>query len=180
MGQRDGTSCPVDTVLLLIGFILPVVRSKEQSALCTLISRAEFPAASWFTLTSQTRLVVLINAYVEPKAIRCLQSLAWCYRQPIIGLKVMWVVDDAGTAIKVRCVGRRTDSSWRVIITAWVGLHGKCFASKDGKDSFYDACEVVAGRGLPDSTARAVTEGCHEMVLGCLRRIHRPIYLISM
>jgi len=36
----------------------------------------------------------------------------------------------------------------------------------------YKENEVGVGVGLPDSTARAVTEGCYEMVLGFLERIH--------
>jgi len=36
----------------------------------------------------------------------------------------------------------------------------------------YDADEVVVGEGLPNSTARAVSEGCYEMALGFLERVY--------
>jgi type III pantothenate kinase len=166
--QRDD-SCPVDTGFIPDRIYFASVRSKEQSALLHADIQAEFPDSVWFTLTSQREACGVINAYVEPKRLgvdRWLGVIAAHH-----SVKGDVVVVDAGTAIKVDVVGG-DGVHLGGYITPGLGMMENALLSNTARIR-YDACEVVAGKGLPDTTARAVTEGCHEMVLGFLERIYR-------
>ncbi|WP_235075909.1 type III pantothenate kinase [Marinomonas profundimaris] len=145
------------------------VRSKEQSALLHADIQAEYPNAHWSTLTSQAQACGVRNAYIEPARLgidRWLGAVAAHHTA-----KGDVVVVDAGTAIKIDIVNR-AGIHLGGYITPGLAMMEEALLSNTAKIR-YGAHEVVAGSGLPDSTARAVTEGCHEMALGFLERIHR-------
>lgn len=166
--QRHG-SCPIDTGFAPDRIYFASVRSKEQSALLHADIQAEFPDSVWFTLTSQDEACGVVNAYIEPKRLgvdRWLGVIAAHH-----SVKGDVVVVDAGTAIKVDVVGG-DGVHLGGYITPGLGMMENALLSNTARIR-YDTNEVMAGKGLPDSTARAVTEGCHEMVFGFLERIHR-------
>ena len=166
--KRD-SGCPIGTKFSPDRIYFASVRSKEQSALLHADIQAEFPDSVWFTLTSQAEACGVFNAYVEPERLGIDRWLGVIAAHHLTKSDV--VIVDAGTAIKIDVVGKGGIHLGGYIAPG-LGMMEEALLSKTAKIR-YDAHEVLVGRGLPDSTARAVTEGCHEMVFGFLERIHR-------
>lgn len=160
--------------LAVIGFIpdaiyFASVRSKEESAfLCTDI-QIRFPESECFLLSSQSSACGVYNAYAEPERLgidRWLGVIAAHH-----AVKGGVVVVDAGTAIKVDVVNQEGLHLGGYIAPGLLMMEG-VLLSKTAQIR-YAADEVVVGQGLPNSTARAVSEGCSEMALGFLERIYQ-------
>lgn len=145
------------------------VRSKEQSALLHADIQANYPLSEWVTLTSHGIACGVRNAYVEPERLGIDRWLGVIAAHHMIKSDV--VVVDAGTAIKVDVVNKEGIHLGGYIAPG-LAMMEDSLLSKTARIR-YDADEVIVGRGLPDSTARAVTEGCREMALGFLERIYQ-------
>jgi type III pantothenate kinase len=165
---QRGDSCPVETGFAPEVIYFASVRSKEQSALLHADVQAEFPSSEWITLTSQATACFVRNAYIEPERLGIDRWLGVIAAHHLI--KGDAVVVDAGTAIKVDVVNRE-GTHLGGYIAPGLAMMTESLLSKTARIRF-DSHEVVEGEGLPNSTARAVTEGCHEMALGFLERIH--------
>ena len=165
---KRGESFPVDTVFSPDVIYFASVRSKEQSALLHADIQAEFPYSKWVTLTSQATVCGVRNAYIEPERLGIDRWLSVIAAHHVVKGDV--VVVDAGTAIKVDVVNKEGIHLGGYIAPGLVMMEDSLL-SKTARIR-YDADEVVVGYGLPDSTARAVTEGCREMALGFLERIY--------
>ncbi|ETX09937.1 Baf family transcriptional regulator [Marinomonas ushuaiensis DSM 15871] len=160
--------------LAVIGFIpdavyLASVLSSEESALLYADIQSQFPKSRCFALSSQSSACGVNNAYVEPSRLGVDRWLGVVAAHHIMTCDA--VVVDAGTAIKVDVVDKDGAHLGGYIAPGLVMMEG-ALLSKTARVR-YDANEVVAGQGLPNSTARAVSEGCLEMTLGFLERIHR-------
>ena len=165
---QRGDNCPANTGFDPDVIYFASVRSKEQSALLHADIQAEYPHSGWVTLASQAEACGVYNAYLEPERLgvdRWLGAIA-AYHLAKDGV----VVIDAGTAIKVDVVNKE-GVHLGGYITPGLGMMEESLLSNTARIR-YDSNEVVGGEGLPNSTARAVTEGCYEMVLGFLERIH--------
>ncbi|UTV99391.1 type III pantothenate kinase [Marinomonas rhizomae] len=163
-----GDSCPTEYGFVPDVIYFASVRSKEQSALLHADIQAEFPQSEWLTLTSQAIACGVRNAYVEPERLGIDRWLGVIAAHHLMKSDV--VVVDAGTAIKVDVVNKKGVHLGGYIAPGLAMMEG-ALLSQTARIR-YEADEVVAGLGLPDSTARAVTEGCREMALGFLERIH--------
>lgn len=164
-----GNVCVEDVSFVPDVIYFASVRSKEQSALLHADIQANYPSSEWFTLTSQATACGVKNAYIEPERLGIDRWLGVVAAHHIVKGDV--VVVDAGTAIKVDVI-QGDGVHLGGYITPGLAMMEDALLSKTARIR-YDAQEVVAGDGLPNSTARAVTEGCHDMALGFLERVHR-------
>ncbi len=144
------------------------VRSEEQDVALRESIEQCFPDRRWVTLESSMEACGVMNAYEEPKRLGVDRWLS------VIGayhfVKNGLVVVDAGTAIKFDAVnlnGRHLGG----YIAPGLGMMEKALLANTARIR-YDVTEVVQGEGLPNSTARAVSEGCLEMALGFLERLY--------
>lgn len=144
------------------------VRSQEQSALLHADLAAHFPASHWCHVQSEAAACGVTNAYFEPSRLGVDRWLGVVAAHHV--LKANVVVVDAGTAIKVDVVNK-DGVHLGGYITPGLAMMEQALLANTAKIR-YDVEEVVAGKGLPDSTARAVSEGCHEMALGFLQRLY--------
>ena len=165
---QRGDSCPVKTGFTPDAIYFASVRSKEQSVLLHADIQAEFPHSDWYTLTSQAVACGVRNAYIEPERLGIDRWLGVIAAHHIMKGDV--VVVDAGTAIKVDMVNK-DGIHLGGYIAPGLAMMEEALLSKTARIR-YDSHEVIAGKGLPNSTARAVVEGCHEMALGFLERIY--------
>jgi type III pantothenate kinase len=165
---QRGEGFPTDTGFAPDVIYFASVRSKELSALLHADIQAEFPHSEWVTLTSQAFACGVSNAYIEPERLGIDRWLGVIAAHHMVKGDV--VVVDAGTAIKVDVVNKEGVHLGGYIAPGLVMME-ESLLSKTARIR-YAADEVVVGDGLPNSTARAVTEGCHEMALGFLERIH--------
>ncbi len=161
-------SFPVNTGFSPDVIYFASVRSKEQSALLHADIQAEFPCSEWVTLTSQAIACGVRNAYIEPERLGVDRWLGVIAAHYVVTGDV--VVVDAGTAIKVDVVNN-DGVHLGGYITPGLAMMEESLLSKTARIRF-DSREVVEGDELPNSTARAVTEGCREMALGFLERIY--------
>lgn len=145
------------------------VRSEALTEALRASIQTEFPNSYVLVLTSQLSACGVSNAYFEPARLGIDRWLGVVAAHHFIADDV--VVVDAGTAIKVDVVNREGRHLGGYIVPGLVMME-ESLLSNTGRIR-YDAHEVVKGEGLPNSTARAVTEGCHEMALGFLERIHQ-------
>lgn len=166
---QRGDSCPIDTGFIPETIYFASVRSKELSALLHADIQAAFPQSQWLTLNSQAQACGVRNAYVEPERLGIDRWLGVVAAHHLVKGDV--VVVDAGTAIKIDVVNSCGVHLGGYIVPG-LAMMEDALLSKTARIR-YEAHEVVAGQGLPNSTARAVTEGCHEMALGFLERIYR-------
>lgn len=166
---RRGDSYPTDADFAPDVIYFASVRSKELSALLRADIQAEFPQSQWLTLKSQAYACGVRNAYLEPERLGIDRWLGVIAAHHLVTGDV--VVVDAGTAIKIDVVNQ-AGLHLGGYITPGLIMMEESLLSKTARIR-YEAHEVVAGEGLPNSTARAVTEGCHEMALGFLERIYR-------
>lgn len=148
------------------------VRSKEESALLYADIQMQFPVSDCFALSSQSLACGVSNAYIEPERLGVDRWLGMIAAHYIIKGNV--VIVDAGTAIKVDVVNEEGIHLGGYITPSLVMMEDSLL-SKTARIR-YDANEVVVGQGLPNSTARAVSEGCSEMVLGFLERIYKRYF----
>lgn len=163
-----GDSCPTEYGFVPDVIYFASVRSKEQSALLHADIQAEYPKSEWVTLTSQAVACGVRNAYVEPERLGIDRWLGVIAAHHLMKSDV--VVVDAGTAIKVDVVNKEGVHLGGYIAPGLAMMEG-ALLSQTARIR-YETDEVVAGLGLPDTTARAVTEGCREMALGFLERIY--------
>lgn len=163
-----GDTCPKESTFTPTVIYFASVRSKEQSALLHADIQAEFPHSKWVTLVSQAIACGVRNAYIEPERLGIDRWLGVIAAYHL--MKGDAVVVDAGTAIKVDVVNKEGIHLGGYIAPG-LAMMEKSLLSKTARIR-YEVDEVVVGEGLPDSTARAVTEGCREMVLGFLERIY--------
>jgi len=160
--------------LAAIGFIpdavyFASVRSSEESALLYSGIQKQFPESRCFALSSQSSACGVNNAYVEPERLGIDRWLGVVAAHHVMRCDV--VVVDAGTAIKVDVVNESGIHLGGYIAPGLVMMESSLL-SKTARIR-YSPNEVVAGQGLPNSTARAVSEGCSEMALGFLERIYQ-------
>jgi type III pantothenate kinase len=147
---------------------LASVRSEEQSELLSSDISSVYPNVAVIVLSSQSNMCGVSNAYQEPERLGVDRWLGVVAAHHLIEGDV--VVVDAGTAIKVDIVnkdGRHLGG----YIAPGLAMMEAALISNTARIR-YSESEVGIGDGLPNSTARAVTEGCYEMVLGFLERIH--------
>ena len=164
-----GDHCPTDNGFVPDVIYFASVRSKEQSALMHADIQAEYPNSRWMTLTSQATACGVHNAYFEPERLGVDRWLGVIAAHHIEGGGV--VVVDAGTAIKVDVVDK-AGVHLGGYITPGLAMMEESLLVNTARIR-YDSNEVVVGEGLPNSTVRAVTEGCYEMALGFLERIYQ-------
>ncbi|MDB4837111.1 type III pantothenate kinase [Marinomonas sp.] len=145
------------------------VRSLEDDeGLCADLV-AMYPDISLIKLKTEAVACGVVNAYFEPERLgvdRWLSIIAAHHE-----IKGDVVVVDVGTAIKIDVVsteGRHLGG----YIAPGFSLMEQSLLSSTAKVR-YLTCEVEGGGGLPNSTARAVTEGCYEMIFGFVERIYR-------
>lgn len=145
------------------------VRSAEQSALLRSKLQGVFPDSKWVLLESVRSSCGVENAYKEPSRLGIDRWLS------IIGayhlVKNSLVVVDAGTAIKVDVVSFDGVHLGGYIVPG-LALMEKMLLSNTARIR-YEPNEIEEGDGLPNSTARAVTQGCREMALSFLERLYR-------
>ncbi|QUX97804.1 type III pantothenate kinase [Marinomonas sp. CT5] len=166
---QRGESYSADTEFVPDVIYFASVRSKELSALLHADIQAAFPDSKWVTLTSQANACGVTNAYSEPERLGIDRWLGVIAAHHLIREDA--VVVDVGTAIKVDVVNKKGVHLGGYIAPG-LAMMEESLLSKTARIR-YDASEVVAGEGLPNSTARAVSEGCHEMALGFLERIYQ-------
>ncbi|TYL49516.1 type III pantothenate kinase [Marinomonas sp. IMCC 4694] len=144
------------------------VRSKEHSLSLQVELQARFPLSQWLTLYSQAKACGVFNAYREPSRLGVDRWLGVVAAHHLIKDKV--VVVDAGTAIKVDVVDY-SGVHLGGYIAPGLAMMEEALLSKTAKIR-YNVNEITVGQGLPNSTRRAVTEGCYEMALGLLERLY--------
>nr|WP_264194025.1 type III pantothenate kinase [Marinomonas algarum] len=148
---------------------LASVRSEVQSIALHTELQTLFPHVKSLRLMTQAMACGVHNAYVEPARLGVDRWLG------VIGahhcIQGGAVVVDAGTAIKVDVVNDAGVHLGGYIVPG-LSMMESALLSNTARIR-YDDTEVVSGHGLPDSTARAVTEGCYEMALGFLERVYR-------
>lgn len=144
------------------------VRSESATSDIVNTLQACFPTTALQVLHSQAQACGVKNAYDEPARLGVDRWLTVIAAHHHIGGNL--VIVDAGTAIKVDVVNT-VGEHLGGYITPGLALMEQSLLTQTAKVR-YVAEEVVSGNGLPNSTARAVAEGCHEMVLGFLDRIH--------
>jgi type III pantothenate kinase len=145
------------------------VRSKEQDDIIASRVRTAFPHSEWVDLVTTSYACGVVNAYFEPERLGVDRWLAVIAAHHLMKKDVLVV--DAGTAIKIDLVNKGGKHLGGYIVPG-LSMMEQALLSKTARVR-YCADEVVKEQGLPNSTARAVTEGCHEMVLGFLERIYR-------
>ncbi|WP_156486287.1 type III pantothenate kinase [Marinomonas sp. TW1] len=164
-----GESAPLDKAFAPQQIYFASVRSKEQSALLHADIQAAYPNAQWLTITSVSHVCGVSNAYHEPERLgvdRWLAVVGAFY----LGLGDVMVLD-AGTAIKVDFINGKGVHLGGYITPGLTMMESALLANT--ARIRYEADEVTVAQGLPDSTARAVTEGVHEMALAFVERMNR-------
>ncbi|MBD5772613.1 type III pantothenate kinase [Marinomonas colpomeniae] len=161
-------ACPEDTNFIPDAIYFASVRSEEQGK--ALISEIEtvYPDSALVVLNSELVECGVKNAYKEPQRLGIDRWLSVVAAHHLIEGDV--VVVDAGTAIKVDVVNVNGQHLGGYIVPGLTMMEAALISNT--ARIRYEENEVGVGVGLPDSTARAVTEGCYEMVLGFLERIH--------
>ncbi|MBJ7539512.1 type III pantothenate kinase [Marinomonas transparens] len=167
--MRRGDELPSGTDFDPQNIYIASVRSHALTELLQASIQAEFPKSRVLVITSQSYACGVKNAYFEPARLGVDRWLGVVAAHHVVTGDV--VVIDAGTAIKVDLVNKEGDHLGGYIVPG-LAMMEEVLLSKTGRIR-YDAHEVVKGEGLPNSTARAVTEGCHEMALGFLERIYQ-------
>lgn len=165
--QRDDCLPALDEFVPSVIYFASV-RSQEQSALLHADLAAHFPASRWCHVQSEKTACGVKNAYHEPSRLGVDRWLGVVAAHHVIKGKV--VIVDAGTAIKVDVVNQIGEHLGGYIAPGLALMETTLLANT--AKIRYDAGEVISGQGLPDSTARAVTEGCYEMALGFLERLY--------
>ena len=145
------------------------VRSKVQDSIINSRVRTIFPRSKWIELVSTKYACGVVNPYYEPERLGVDRWLCVIAAHHLLKDDVL--VIDAGTAIKVDFVNKDGRHLGGYIVPGLFMME-QALLSKTARVR-YCVDEVVEGQGLPNSTARAVSEGCHEMVLGFLERIYR-------
>ncbi|AEF56389.1 type III pantothenate kinase [Marinomonas posidonica] len=161
--------CPQKTGFTPDVIYLASVRSEEQSELLSSNVKLVYPDVALIVLSSRLIQCGVSNAYKEPERLGVDRWLGVVAAHHFIEGDV--VVVDVGTAIKVDVVNK-DGKHLGGYITPGLAMMEAALISNTARIR-YTKNEVVIGEGLPNSTARAVTEGCHEMVLGFLERIYR-------
>jgi type III pantothenate kinase len=144
------------------------VQSKEQSLVVANSMQAAYSNSDWVELVSEGRACGVVNAYLEPERLGVDRWLGVIAAHHLFQGDVLVV--DAGTAIKVDFVNKEGNHLGGYIVPG-LSMMEQALLSKTARIQ-YRSDEVVTEYGLPNSTARAVVEGCHEMALGFLERIH--------
>ncbi|GAB3479088.1 type III pantothenate kinase [Marinomonas epiphytica] len=145
------------------------VRSEHDSQQLIQQIKEHVSVCPWYILTSQATACGIQNAYDEPHRLgvdRWLTVIA-AYHYTAKAT----VIVDAGTAIKVDLVDAN-GVHLGGYITPGLSLMESALLQNTAKVR-YQPSEVVEGDNLPNSTARAVAEGCREMALGFLDRVHQ-------
>jgi type III pantothenate kinase len=145
------------------------VRSSEDGEALQQQLKASYPNAHWVELSSVAEACGVRNAYQEPHRLGVDRWLTVIASYHLFGGDV--VVVDAGTAIKVDMVNK-AGQHLGGYITPGLAMMEASLLSKTARIR-YTPEEKVMTDGLPNSTARAVAQGCHEMALGFLERIYK-------
>lgn len=145
------------------------VRSAEEGDTLQQSLKKDYPRALWVELNSGAEVCGVRNAYQEPHRLGVDRWLTVVASYHLFGGNV--VVVDAGTAIKVDMVDK-TGQHLGGYITPGLAMMESALLSKTARIR-YAPNEKIVKEGLPDSTARAVSEGCYEMALGFLERVHK-------
>ncbi|BFM50271.1 type III pantothenate kinase [Marinomonas sp. THO17] len=142
------------------------VRSQEQSALLHADIKAALPNAEWLSLTSTAQACGVINAYFEPERLGIDRWLSVVAAYHLGGNKI---VLDAGTAIKLDFVNQQGEHLGGYITPGLKMMESSLLANTARIRYLPD--EVKLADTLPNSTARAVVEGVHEMALAFIERV---------
>jgi len=144
------------------------VRSEEQDIDLQSLLQRKFPDCPCLILESTVTACGVDNAYEEPNRLGVDRWLSVIGAYHLIKNNV--VVVDAGTAIKFDVVNFNGQHLGGYIAPGLAMMEVALLANT--ARIRYDTEEVVEGKGLPNSTARAVAEGCREMTLGFLERLY--------
>ena len=145
------------------------VRSLEAGKVLRNKLEARYSHCYWVNINSTAEACGVRNAYQEPQRLGVDRWLTMVASYQLFGGDV--VVVDAGTAIKVDMVDQ-AGLHLGGYITPGLAMMEQALLSKTARIRYTEE-EKVAAKGLPNSTARAVSEGCYEMALGFLERIHK-------
>lgn len=166
---RRSDTCPMDLDFTPDAIYFASVRSNELSALLHAEIQGHYPNSQWISLSSQAISCGVHNAYSEPERLGIDRWLGIVAAHHMAKKNV--VIVDAGTAIKVDIVSKEGIHLGGYIAPGLTMME-EVLLNKTARIR-YSAQEKMTGNGLPNSTARAVMEGCHEMALGFLERILR-------
>lgn len=144
------------------------VRSSVESEHLKSRLKREYYASKWVDIKSEPEVCGVRNAYLEPHRLGVDRWLTVIASFHLFGGNV--VIVDAGTAIKVDMLDMHGQHLGGYIAPG-VAMMENALLSQTARIR-YDQSEKEKGFGLPNSTARAVTEGCHEMALGFLERLY--------
>ncbi|MEL0638373.1 MULTISPECIES: type III pantothenate kinase [Marinomonas] len=145
------------------------VRSEEENQASLLNLRRGYPLSEVVELKSEAEICGVRSAYHEPHRLGVDRWLTVIASYHLFGGDV--VIVDAGTAIKVdmvNSVGQHLGG----YITPGLAMMEKSLLSNTARIR-YENAEKLECVGLPNSTARAVSEGCNEMALGFLERLYK-------
>ena len=163
-----GEEAPSKTAFAPQRIYFASVRSQEQSALLHADIQAAFPEAAWFSLSSTAQACGVTNAYFEPERLGVDRWLGVVAAYHLGGNKI---VLDAGTAIKVDFVNQQGVHLGGYITPGLKMMESSLLANTARIRYLPD--EVKSADSLPNSTARAVVEGVHEMALAFIERVKR-------
>ncbi|MBJ7556325.1 type III pantothenate kinase [Marinomonas spartinae] len=144
------------------------VRSQDASLALQQEVQAYYPNSQLVVLESTAQACGVVCAYEEPWRLgidRWLTVVAGFHHY---GGNI--VIVDAGTAIKVDVVNEQARHLGGYIVPGLMMMENALLANT--AKIRYDASELKVGEGLPNSTARAVGEGCYQMALGFLERVY--------
>ena len=161
-------TCPIDTGFIPDAIYFASVRSEVQGKLLSADIKSVFPSSVLLLLNSRAVECGVINAYKEPERLGIDRWLGVVAAHHLVAGNV--VIVDAGTAIKVDVVNKDGQHLGGYIAPGLTMMETALISNT--ARIRYKEDEVVVGDGLPNSTARAVTEGCYEMVLGFLERVY--------
>ncbi|SBS37221.1 Type III pantothenate kinase [Marinomonas spartinae] len=148
------------------------VRSQAASVMVLQEMQSYYPNSQLVRLESTAQACGVVCAYDEPWRLgidRWLTVVAGFHHY---GGNT--VIIDAGTAIKVDVVNEQARHLGGYIVPGLMMMENALLANT--AKIRYDASEQKVGDGLPNSTARAVNEGCHQMALGFLERVYRSYH----
>lgn len=148
---------------------LASVRSQQATQEIRQDLQQRLPHSQVYLLTSQPQACGVLNAYAQAERLGVDRWLTVIAAHHHVGGDL--VIVDAGTAVKVDVVSAQGQHLGGYI-TPGLALMEQALLSQTARVR-YQPEEVQVGDGLPDSTARAVAEGCQEMVLGFLDRIYQ-------
>ncbi len=144
------------------------VRSQEASLVLQQEMKKDYPDSKFILLESSAEACGVVCAYDEPWCLGIDRWLTVVASFHLYGGNVAIV--DAGTAIKVDFVNQSAHHLGGYIVPGLVMMENALLSNT--ARIRLDSSVEVKDEGLPNSTARAISEGCHEMISGFLERVH--------